>query len=139
MIAMTAALVALTAAALAADETLPKLKEKAEAAHGGHRAELMLEVARREMEAADESFTNGDVEKAHALVRDSMADVEKASQAAIESGQRLKKTEMDLRKLRYRTEEIKRTLAIEDRPQFDQVEQRMDALMEALLKRLFSK
>src|SRR5205085_6096832 len=108
-----------TAIAFADTEPLPKLKERAESAHGGHRAELMMEAARREMETADENFTKGDVEKARSMVGDCLTDADKAAHAAIESGQRLKKTELELRRLRHRTEEVRRTLAVDDRPQLE--------------------
>ena len=42
-------------------------------------------------------------------------------------------------KLRRRTEEIRRSLAFDDRPQLEKVEQRMDELLQALLKKLFAK
>jgi len=121
------------------DEPLPKLKERAEQAHGGHRAELFSEAARREMEAADQNFTSGDAAKAHELVKTALSDAEKAANAAIESQQRLKRTEIDLRKLRHRTEQIRRTLSVDDRPQLEAAEQRMDELLQRLLKHVFAK
>ena len=134
-------LVALAAPVLcrAEEEPLAKLKERAEAARGGHRAELFLEAARREMEAADTNFTSGDADKAHALVKDAVADVEKGADAALKSGQRLKRTEIEVRRLRHRTQEIRRSLALDDRPQLEQAEKRMDELLQALLKKVFSK
>ena len=121
------------------DEPLPKLKARAEQANGGHRADLFSEVARREMEAADQNFTSGDAAKAHDLVKTALSDAEKAANAAIESHQRLKQTEIHLRKLRQRTEQIRRTLSVDDRPQLEAAEKRMDELLQEMLKHVFAK
>ena len=121
------------------DEPLPKLKERAEQARGGRRAELYSEAARREMEVADQNFTSGDAAKAHELVKTALSDAEKAANAAMESQQRLKRTEIDLRKLRHRTEQIRRTLSVDDRPQLEAAEKRMDDLLQEMLKHVFAK
>src|SRR5207248_1490954 len=79
-------------------EPLPKLRERAESSRGGDRARLFLDAARREMEAADEQFTAGNPERGQVLVKDALTDTEKSADAAIQSGHRLKQTELDLRK-----------------------------------------
>jgi hypothetical protein len=114
-----------------------QMKQKAEAARGGDRAKLFLELAEQEMEAANHYFTDGNVEKAHDKVKESIADAEKAAEAALTSGKRLKQTEIELRKLQKRTEDIRHSLNFEDRPALETVEKRLEELRRSLLHKMF--
>ncbi|HZQ90916.1 MAG TPA: hypothetical protein VFA60_03900 [Terriglobales bacterium] len=118
-------------------ESVEKLKQRAEAATGGTRARLFVEVARLEIEEANQHFTDGDVDKAHARVKDAVTDAEKGADAARISGKRLKDTEIDLRKLQRRTEDIRRSLALEDRPALQSMVERLEALRQQLLDKMF--
>jgi capsule polysaccharide export protein KpsE/RkpR len=118
-------------------ESADKLKQRAEASTGGTRARLFVEAARLEIEEANQHFTDGDVDKAHARVKDAVSDAEKGADAARTSGKRLKDTEIDLRKLQRRTEDIRRSLALEDRPALQSMVERLEALRQQLLDKMF--
>jgi hypothetical protein len=119
------------------DQFAPRRAE-AEAAREGHRAKLFVELAHAEMEAADKAFTEGNVELGQKLVASAGSDADQAGKAAVDSGKRLKDTEIDLRKLQVRTRDIGRSLAFEDRPPLEKIVQRIEAMREAILERMFS-
>lgn len=119
-----------------ADPFAPRRTE-AQAAHEGHRAKLFVDLARDEMEAADKAFTDGNVELGQKLAANAGSDADEAGKAAVDSGKRLKDTEIDLRKLQFRTRDIGASLSFEDRPPMEKIVQRIEAMREAILNRLF--
>ncbi len=106
----------LTSIALASNESLPALKARADAAHGGEQAKLSLEYAKRELEDANTLYTNGDVDKAQSEVGEVVDYAHKAADAASSSGKHLKQTEIELRKLAKRMHDIAETLAVDEPP-----------------------
>jgi hypothetical protein len=110
---------------------------EAQAAREGHRAKLFVDLAHQEMEAADRAFTDGNVELGQKLAADAGNDADEAGKTALDSGKRLKDTEIDLRKLQTRTRDIARSLAFDDRPPIAKIVERIEALREAILSRMF--
>jgi hypothetical protein len=133
----TAIVFLLTSMALAADESLPALKARADAAHGGEQAKLCLEYAHRLLEDANALFTNGDVEKAQREVGEVVEYGRNAADAASSSGKHLKQTEIDLRKLAKRMKDIAATLAVEDRPPLEKAVEDLEQIRSDLLARMF--
>ncbi len=127
----------LTSMALAANESLPALKARADAAHGGEQAKLCLEYAHRILEDANSLFTTGDVEKAQGEVGEVVEYAHKAADAASASGKHLKQTEIDLRKLSKRMHDIAETLAVEDRPPLLKAVDDLEQIRADLLTRMF--
>lgn len=127
----------LTSVALAANETLPELKARADAAHGAEQAKLCLEYAHRVLEDANTQFTNGDVDKAQSEVSEVVEYGKKAAEAASASGKHLKQTEIDLRKLSKRLHDISETLAVEDRPPVQKAVEDIEQTRSDLLARMF--
>jgi tetratricopeptide (TPR) repeat protein len=127
----------LTSMALAATESLPDLKARADAAHGGEQAKLCLEYAHRLLEDANVLFTNGDVDKAQGEVAEVVEYSRKAADAASTSGKHLKQTEIDLRKLSKRLHDIAATLAVEDRPPLLKAVDDIEQIRADLLIRMF--
>jgi hypothetical protein len=114
-----------------------QLRQRAQAASGGERAKLFTELSRQEMETANQYFTDGDAAKGQDEVKQSEADAEKGAQAALTSDKRLKQTEIELRKLQKRTEDIRHTLAFEDRAALEAVENKLEELRRSLLQKMF--
>jgi hypothetical protein len=112
-------------------------RAEAQAAREGHRAKLFVDLAHQEMEAADKAFTDGNVDLGQKLAADAGNDADEAGKTALESGKRLKDTEIDLRKLQTRTRDIGRSLAFDDRPPLTKIVERIEALREAILSRMF--
>ena len=112
-------------------------RSEAQAAREGHRAKLFVDLAHQELEAADRAFTDGNVELGHKLAADAGNDADEAGKAALDSGKRLKDTEIDLRKLQTRTRDIGRSLSFDDRPPLNKIVDRIEAMREAILNRMF--
>ena len=127
----------LTSMALAGNESLPALKARADAAHGGEQAKLCLEYAHRMLEDANTLFTSGDVDKAQGDVVEVVAYGHKAADVASSSGKHLKQTEIDLRKLSKRMHDIAETLAVEDRPPLLKAVDDLEQIRSDLLARMF--
>ena len=104
----TAIVLVLTSLALAANETASELKARANGAHGGEQAKLCLEYARRQLEDANALFTDGQVDKAQAEVREAVDYARKWADAAASSGKQLKEIE-DRPPLRQAVDEIEQT------------------------------
>jgi hypothetical protein len=118
-------------------ETAAELKARADAAQGGERAKLSLEYAHRQLEDANNLYTQGDVDKAQAEIQEVMTYCRKAAEAASASGKRLKQTEIDLRKLEYRMRDIGESLNIDDRPPVENAVQEVEQLRANLLARMW--
>ena len=118
-------------------DTLDELKAKAEAASGGDRAKLCAQVTQEQVELANQHFTDGNVEKGHAAVRDAVAYAEKARDAAVVSRKHLKKTELSIGKAARRLSDISRTLALDDRPTVDQAVKELEHIQDQLLDAMF--
>ena len=127
----------LTSMALAANQSLPELKARADAAHGGEQAKLCLEYAHRMLEDANALYTDGDVDKAPREVGEVVEYAHKAADAASASGKHLKQTEIGLRKLAKRMRDIAETLAVEDRPPLRKAVQDIEQIRSDLLTRMF--
>ena len=129
-------LLALCLIAPAKNQSLPELKAKADAAHGGEQAKLCLQYSEAELEFANQLYTKGDVEQAQAAVANVMDCAHKGAEAARSSGKRLKQTEIELRKLQKRMKDIADSLDVDDRPpvlnDVKEIEQLRTGLLEAM-------
>jgi hypothetical protein len=137
MIAIMICGVALVSAAKE-PETIDQVKAKAEAAEKGKKAELYAKLAAMEAEAANNAY-NTNAEQARQLIQDCAGSAEKASQASLDSGKRQKKTEIDLRQLYKRLDDIQKTWNFDDRAPVKEVMQRVEAARSKLLDRMFEK
>lgn len=120
------------------DEPLEQLKTKAAAASGGDRAVLYAQVARGEVELANQHFTDGNVDRGHAAVRQAVDYAQKAAAAARISKKKLKETEMSLRRTARRLSDIGETLAVDDRPAVEQAVKEIQKIEDQLLEMLFN-
>ena len=95
-------------------ETLQELIARAEAAKVDDRPALYVEIAERQLKSADGLYTAGKTDDARTAVQDVVTYWEKAHDAAIQSGKRLKNTEIDFRKMAAKLRDLKRSLNFED-------------------------
>lgn len=137
LVTVFVAISALTSAAK--QETLQELKARAEAAPLGDRPAVYIEVAEWQLKSADELYSGGKADDAHAAVNDVVAYSEKAHDAAIESGKKLKNTEISIRKLAARLRDIKRTLNFDDQAPVQAAADQLEKLRDDLLSHMFGK
>jgi ABC-type nitrate/sulfonate/bicarbonate transport system substrate-binding protein len=124
--------------AFAKDETIEELKEHAASAETKKQPELYAKLAAKQLEAANDAY-NANPEQARSLVQDATDSAEKAAKASVQSGKREKKTEIDLRKLENRMEDVIRTWAFEDRSVVKPFLDRIETARNSLLNRMFQK
>jgi hypothetical protein len=139
---LTATLVLLFAATISLareEESLEQLKARVESASAADQAKICVEVARRQLDAADKLYTDGDADKARAAVEESAVYAEKAGQAAQSSGKHLKKIEIEVRKMSRKLGDLRRAISLEERPPVDAAIERMEKVRTDLLTRMFAK
>jgi hypothetical protein len=132
-----ALLILLSSILLAGSELTEQLKAKADAAHGGEQAKLCLEYARQELEDSNSLFTDGQVDKAQAEIRQVVDYSRKGADAASSSGKQLKETEIKLRKLAERMHDIGQSLAFEDRPPVKQAVDEIEQIRSDLMVKMW--
>jgi len=121
-------LLVLSFAAGAEQKTVDQLKAEAEHASPDQQGRLDAEIAEKLVSIADKQFTDGESVKGHATVQEILQYATKAHDLVIESRKKMKETEKSLRECHRRLENMKRTLAAEDRPRVEAVEKQLEKL-----------
>jgi len=137
---ITAVLLATSLQAFASkQESVQEMIARAEAAKIEDRPALYVEIAERQLKSADELYTAGKVEDAQTALKDVVTYSEKAHDAAIQSGKRLKNTEIDFRKMAAKLRDIKRSLNFDDQAPVQAAADRLENLRTDLLSHMFGK
>ncbi|MFZ0804392.1 MAG: hypothetical protein WBQ09_18765 [Terriglobales bacterium] len=123
----------------AAKETVPQLAARADAARPEDRPGLYIEIAERQLKAVTELFAAGKDEEAVAAVKDVVRYSEKAHDAAIVAPNKLKNTEISLRKMAAKLRDIKRTLGFDEQAPVQAASDRLEVLRTDLLSKMFGK
>ena len=121
------------------DATLEETVARADAAPLGDRPSLYVEIAERQLKSADDFYTAGKVDEAQAAVKDVVTYSEKAHDTALQSGKKLKGTEIATRKMSAKLRDIKRTLSFDDQPPVQAAADRLETLRTDLLGKMFGK
>jgi hypothetical protein len=121
------------------DPALQQLLARAEAARVEDQPALYTELARRELSAADKLYSAGKVDDARSAVKDLLIYSDKAHDASIHSGKRLKDTEIAMRKMAAKLRDMKRTVAFEDQGPLQAAADHLENLRTDLLSHMFSK
>lgn len=119
-------------------ETLDELKQRAEAHSNDRQPLLFAEVVQRDIELANQLFTEGDAEKAHAAVKDAVTYAEKSRDALRNQPKKIKDTEIALRKAEHRLNDVRRTLALEDQPEVQTAVDQIAAVRKQILDQMFA-
>ena len=120
-------------------ETLQELMARAESAKVEDRPALCVEIAERQLKSADELYTAGKVDDARTALQDVVTYSEKAHDAAIQSGKKVKNTEIAFRKMAAKLRDIKRSLNFEDQAPVQAAADRLESLRTDLLSHMFGK
>jgi polyhydroxyalkanoate synthesis regulator phasin len=131
-------LIALSLFAGAEQKTVDQLKAEAEHASPDQQGRLYAELADKLVAVADKQFTDGESVKGHATVQEILEYATKAHDLVIESRKKMKETEKSLRACHRNLENMKRTLAAEDRPKVEAVEKQVAKLTEEVLESMFA-
>ena len=133
-----ALVLAVAATSLAAKEpTLDELIARAKSASLKDQPTLYVEVAERQLKSADELYVAGNVDEARKSVADIVTYSEKAHDAAIQSGKKVKSVEMAVRKMSHKLNDVKRTLNFEDQAPVGEAADQLQKLADDLLTYMF--
>lgn len=119
-------------------QTVDQLKARLQSADAKKQVELYMDLATLQVNEADKAY-NSDAEKAKQLMEEGTQAAEKAGQGAVDTGKHMKRTEIELRKLEKRMEDIRRSWAVEDREPIEPEIKRVEAVRSKLLDRMFRK
>ena len=122
----------------AQNSLVDKLKADAEKAHGGQQAKLYAQLADKLVDVADQQFTAGKSVEGLATVQEVLQYASKARDIALDTHDDRKQVEIQLRQTQHHLENLKRTLAAEDRPELDQVEKKLEQFRDDLLASMFA-
>ena len=118
-------------------ETLQELMARCESAKVEDRPALCVEIAERQLKSADELYTAGKVDEARSALKDVVTYSEKAHDAAIQTGKRVKNTEIEIRKMAAKLRDIKRTVNFDDQEPLQAAADRLESLRTDLLTHMF--
>ena len=131
-------ILSLAIAARAEQKTADQLKAEAEHAAPDQQGRLYAEIADALVPVADKQFTDGESVKGHATVQEILQYATKSHDLAIQTRKKMKETEKSLRQCKRRLENMRRTLAAEDRPKVEAVEKQLEKLTEEVLESMFA-
>jgi|SRR5579864_4055469 hypothetical protein len=119
--------------------SLEELKARVPNAKPDERTNLCIQIAERQVEAADKLYTEGKTEEAEAAIHDVVSYSQQANEAAGQTGHRLKNTEIAMRKMSHRLNDIKRTLPYDNQALLQSAIDTLDKIRTDLLSRMFAK
>lgn len=119
------------------EETLPQLMAKADAASAGQQADLCMEVAEREAKVAMEAFKGNKIDEGRDSLQQIVKYADKGHSAAMQSGKRLKHTEIKLRQIALRLRDLKSNLEVDDQPLAQATVDKLEDFRTEILKRMF--
>jgi hypothetical protein len=128
----------LVAGARAEQRDMDRLKAEAAKASGGQQAKLYAEMAESLVDAANEQFSHGESVKGHATVQEILDLAGKAHDGALSAKSNRKEVEILLRNTQRHLENVKRTLAAEDRPALDEAEKKLGQFRQDLLDAMWA-
>jgi hypothetical protein len=120
-----------------AGQTIEQLKAEAGRADS-NQAKASAEVAEKLVAVADKQFSDGESVKGHQTVQEILKYGTQARDLAIRNRKKMKDTEIHLRRCRFALENMRRTLAAEDRPAVEAVEKKLEQFGEDILEAMFA-
>jgi hypothetical protein len=119
------------------NKTVDQLKAEVDHAEAGQQGHLYAEIAARLVAVADKQFTDSESIKGHATVQEILQYASKARDLALQTRKKMKEVEKDLRLCRHNLENMRRTLAAEDRPKVEAVEKQVEQFTQDVLEAMF--
>lgn len=119
------------------EETLPQLIARADAASAGQQADLCMEVAEREVKVAVAAYKENKIDEGRDSVQQIVKYADKGHSAAMQSGKRLKHTEIKLRQIALRLRDLKSDLDVDDQPLAQAAVDKLEDFRTEILKSMF--
>jgi len=129
----------LCAVMFAAQPSLQELKEKAAVAERKDQPKLYVKIAEIEMKTIAGYYKNGDVDNGQAVLADLAEDCEKAASASATTRKQMKHTEIALRKIEKRLDNIAKSASFDYRSPIKEAEDRIEKARSELVEAMFAK
>lgn len=113
------------------------MQQRAAAAKPEDAGKAYAELMGEEIELANDYFTAGQVEKAHAMVKDAVAAADKARDVTLKHPKHLKQVEILIRQGARRLNDVRRSLALEDRPHVGRAVKDLESVSRDLMDAMF--
>jgi hypothetical protein len=135
---LAALVVGFALAAMASkDPTVEELKDRLKSTSIGDRPRLCLQIAERQFDATNKSFAGDESDKAKASLTDVVAFSELARDYAIQSRKHQKQTEIAVRTMARKLNDLKHTVAHDDQPAVQDAIDRLQRVRDDLLLAMF--
>jgi hypothetical protein len=125
--------------AFSSQASLEDLKARLQNARLDERAGISLEIAERQVGAADKLYKEGKVDEAEAAIRDVVAYAGQAGEATAQTGHRIKSTEIAMRKMAHRLNDVKRSAPYENQETLQTAIDSLEKIRTDLLNKMFGK
>jgi hypothetical protein len=125
--------------AAAKNESLESLKARAASADSSQQVELFTRVAELQLEQLSVAYEQGNPEQVEAALHDILEYGLKAAKSSQDTGKRMKQTEIAIRKIANRLEDIRKTLSFEERQPVATAIERLESARTDLLHHMFKK
>jgi signal transduction histidine kinase len=140
VVAMAALITGLTARATPpAEQTLDELKARISSASTGEKPRLCLLIAQRQLEEADKAYAAVENERGQASLTDALAYTEMARDYAIQAHKNEKQTEIAVRGMIRKLNDMLHTLSHEEQTPLKNAVGRLQHVRDDLLKAMFPK
>ena len=119
--------------------TVEELKAQLASARTGDRIQLCIQIAERQLEAADKFYSADETEKARTALDDVASFAEQARDSSIQFHKRQKQTEIAVRKMVRKLFDIKRAVNHEEQVPVEAAIERLQRVRDDLLAAMFPK
>jgi hypothetical protein len=121
------------------EPTVDELKAKISSASAGEKPRLCIEVAQLQLKQADKLYATGEIDKAQAYLTDVVAFSELARDYSIQSHKHQKQSEIAVRAMTRKLNDILHTLGHEDQAAVKDALNRLERVRDDLLASMFKK
>ena len=122
----------------ARQETVGELKTKLPSTKESDQPKLCLEIARLQLDASEKAYQASQVPQAQELLKDVVDYAQKAGDAARQSRKHIKKTEIEVRKMSRRLQDLKPSVDVDSRQPVQDAINRLEHVRTQLLMEMFS-
>jgi len=119
------------------EDTLPQLMARADAASSGQQADLCMEVAEREVKLVIEAYKANKTDEGRDSLQQIVKYADKGHSAAIQSGKRMKHTEIKLRQVALHLRDLKFNVDVDDQPLVQATVDKLEDFRTEILKNMF--
>ena len=128
-----------TVASARTEPTVEELKARVSSANVGDKAKICLEIAEKQLNAADKLYTADDMEKAQASLTDVVAFSELARDYSIQSHKHQKQTEIAIRSMTRKLNDLAHVVSRDDQGPLKDAIQHLERVRDDLLAAMFPK